>query len=199
MSQPVPYGKIVIGAVAPVMIFYFFNKAGQPLNGAICACLWSIMVAAFWLVKEKTWDAFSSFGGIYAVAELATVLLTNNPDWYLFSPVVFGAVFGVAFLGSVLLRKPFVRYFAEQAVGVDAFPRHIRSSRHYLVVWNRVTLVWAATYLVKSIVLAMLLLSSTVEAYLAVRGVFGWPVSAALLAFSFWYPRFYWSREPELA
>lgn len=198
MLRKAPLGKIVAGSVAPMVTYYLFRKADMALPGAVCASVWCLLVMAFWLMKERNWDAFSTFGGIYAVAELITVLLTHDPDWFLFAPIVFGGAFGFCFLLSIVIRRPLLRYFAEQAVGVETFPEHIRASRHYMVVWNRVTLLWAGVYLLKAVVLAALLAWTTTGLFLSARATLGWPVTAGLLAFSFWYPRYYWGHEPEL-
>ncbi|WP_147822277.1 VC0807 family protein [Salidesulfovibrio onnuriiensis] len=198
MAQKIPFDRIIAGSVVPVGIFYFCRKADMALEGAICASVWCVLVMAYYLARRKTWDAFSTVGGFYAVAELITVLLTSDPDWYLFSPIVFGASFGLFFLLSIAVRRPMLRYFAEQTVGIDAFPEHIRESRHYVACWDRVTCMWASVYLCKAGLLAALLVWTTLEVYLSARAVLGWPVMAGLLAFSFWYPRSYWEKQPEL-
>lgn len=132
MVQNIPYGRIAAGAVAPVLIYYCMRKAGMVLEGAVCASIWCVLVMLFCYLRKRTWDAFSTVGGFYSLAVLATILTTSDPDWYLYSPIVFSACFGLFFLGSIIVRRPMLRSFAEQTVGIDAFPEHIRESRHYV-------------------------------------------------------------------
>lgn len=198
MARKIPYGRIVAGSVVPVIIFYQMREMGLILEGAIVASVWCILVMAFCHVRERTWDAFATVGGFYSVAELITVLLTNNPDWYLYSPIAFGGFFGLFFLLSIIVRRPMMRYFAEQTVGVESFPEHIRESRYYVSCWDRVTLVWAAVYLFKIALLYILLTWISLELYLSARALLGWPVMAGLMAFSFWYPKYFWSNVPAL-
>lgn len=178
MARKIPYGRIVAGSVVPVVIFYQMREVGLILEGAIVASVWCILVMAFCYVRERTWDAFATVGGFYAVAELITVLLTNNPAWYLYSPIVFGGFFGLFFLLSIIVRRPMMRYFAEQTVGIDSFPEHIRESRYYVSCWDRVTLAWAAVYLFKIALFYTLLTWVSLELYLSARALLGWPVMA---------------------
>lgn len=131
---------------------------------------------------------------MYGVSELAGLLVTHDPDWYLFSSIISDGVVGAVFLVSMLMRRSLIQVLAEQTAGLDAFPEAVRKSRHYRPLWFRLSLVWGGAYLLKGAFKWMMLLVSPVEVYLVVRTVLDWPFTFALMAFSFWYPKRYWGR-----
>ncbi len=188
----IPYLRIFLGTVVPVLLYAVGGWYGLMMPGAILASAWSLLVLAFVYWRLRVWDSFSTVGAIYGAAELVTVIFTVNPDWYLYSPIVFGGCFGLFFLFSVAVRRPILRYFAEQAVGVEAFPEEIRASRHYMAAWDRTTCLWGLAYLLKAGVLGALLAYSSMDNFLIGRVGLGFPVVVGLIFFSYWYPRHYW-------
>ncbi|QJB55269.1 VC0807 family protein [Pseudodesulfovibrio sp. zrk46] len=188
-----PVNRILLGAVAPTLIYYVGRKLDHALAGALLASLWGIGVMAWFLLKEKEFDGASGIGAAYAVSELAGLLVTKNPDWFLLSPIVSDWVVGGVFMVSMLTRRPLIQVLAEQMSGKNAFPESIRNGPHYRPLWLRLSLVWGGAYVLKGVFKWISLNTMPVEAYLTLRAGLDWPVIIGLMAFSIWYPRRYWT------
>lgn len=192
MGAAVPYRRILFGTVAPVVIFALSRKAGILLEGAMAASFWSLAVMAFILWRDRHWDVFSITGAAYAMAELVAILATRNPEMFLLGPIVFAVVFGLFFFASWLIRRPALLFFAEQSVGRETFDEELRNSPCFMVPWNRLTLLWGTAYLGKATALFILFTFAPEDIYLGTKALIGWPMTAGLVALSFWYPKRYW-------
>ena len=187
-----PVNRILLGAVAPVVMYYVGLKAGFPLIGAATAALWGVGVFAWHLYSAHEIDGFSGIGAAYVMAELVGLAVTRDPDWFLVSPIVSDGILGCVLLLSILLKKPLIHLLAGQSVGPAAFPDEVRSSAGFQRVWTRLSLVWGGAYVIKGALKLAALHSLPTEGYLAVRAGLGWPVVMGLIGFSFWYPRRCW-------
>lgn len=187
-----PVNRILLGAVAPTLIYYVGRKVDYALAGAVAASLWSLGVMAWFLLKEHEFDGYSGIGAAYAVSELVGLLVTRNADWYLYSSMVSDGVVGGVFLVSMCMQRPLIQVLAEQTAGLDAFPEYIRESEYYRPLWLRLSLVWGGAYFLKGAVKWAVVSTMSVEVFLTVRTVLDWPLIIGLMAFSYWYPRRYW-------
>jgi hypothetical protein len=184
--------RILLGAVVPVLVYYAGRRGGVPMVGAALAAAWGVGVSVWFFLRDREVDGFSAIGAAYCLAELAGLGVTRDPDWYLLSPIVSNAVMGGVFLASTLLKRPLIQLLAEQSAGKDAFPDSVRQSGYYRPLWLRLSLLWGGAYFLRAFGLWIVLQGWSTEVYLAARVVLDWPVVAALIALSFWYPRLYW-------
>lgn len=188
-----PIKRILLGAVIPVLIYYAGSKMGMRLEGAITASTWCIGLLAFHLLIRRELDGFSAIGATYAISELAGLLVTHNPDWYLYSTIVSDTVMGSVFLLSMLLTKPLIEVLAEQSAGRESFDE-VRETPYYRPLWLRLSLAWGGAYLVKAGIEWTVLSTAPEAIYLTVRVLLDWPLTIALITFSFWYPKRYWTK-----
>jgi hypothetical protein len=70
----------------------------------------------------------------------------------------------------------------------------LRRSPAYRTAWHLLSAVWGVVYLMKAGLLLLAQWGLALEAFLLVRGLSGFPLLAGLLAFSFWFPGWYWRR-----
>jgi len=189
-----PVNRILLGAVAPIIIYYVGRKLGMALTGAIVSSIWCLGIMAWHWTQQGEFDGFSGIGAAYGVSELAGLLITRNPDWFLLSPVVSDWVLGSVFLLSMLAHRPLIQVLAEQTAGKKAFPEHIRLSKYYRLLWLRLSMAWGGVYMIKGGVKWTILTTLPVEAYLSARIFLDWPAIIGMTAFSYWYPKYYWQR-----
>ena len=115
----------------------------------------------------------------------AVIGLTSGSErLYLAQPVIINGLYGLAFLGSVLLRRPLAGAFADE---MYPFPDFVRSSDTFRQIFSRISLVWGLYLLVRSGLRLATLQSSSVEAFLGVNFLTGMPLTALLLGWSVWY------------
>jgi intracellular septation protein A len=184
--------RILLGAVVPVLVYYAGRRVGAPMVGAALAAAWGMGASVWFFARDREVDGFSTIGAAYCLTELAGLLVTRNPDWYLLSPIVSNTAMGCVFLASMLFRRPLIQLLAEQTAGRDAFPESVRNSEFYRPLWLRLSLLWGGAYFLRAMCLWIVLQGWSLEVYLAARVVLDWPVVVALIALSFWYPKLYW-------
>jgi hypothetical protein len=175
-----------------VFVYYAGRRLGVDMVGAALAAAWGVGVSVWFFVRDREVDGFSAIGAAYCLAELAGLAVTRNPDWYLLSPIVSNAAMGCVFLASMAFRRPLIQLLAEQTAGKDAFPDSVRESGYYRLLWLRLSVLWGGAYFLRAFTLWIVLKGWPMEVYLAARVVLDWPVVAALIALSFWYPKIYW-------
>ncbi len=199
MLQTLSRPQFLIGALAPVLIFYVLQRAGQPLTGAVLAGLWGLGAALAGYVRERRWNVFGVLAAIVAGISVITTLISRSEAFYLASDAIGDVLSSAVFLGSLLLPRSLLQIIVEEA-GIGRFPEGFAQTPLYRRTWRIVTVVWGGAYLFKAVLLLLaqfgLLAPSLIslETFLAARTVSGWVFSMAATAFSFWFPGRYWRR-----
>lgn len=197
LSRP----RFLIGALVPVLIFYVLQRAGQPLTGAVLAGLWGLGAALAGYARERRWNVFGMLAATAAAISIITTLVSRSEAFYLASDAIGDVLGGVVFLGSLLLPRSLLQIIVEEAGVVGRFPEGFAQTPLYRRTWQIVTRVWGGAYLFKAALLLLaqfgLLAASLIslETFLAIRTVSGWVFSIAAMAFSFWFPGWYWRRQ----
>ena len=111
-------------------------------------------------------------------------LLSHSATAYLATPVVANAIWGLAFLGSALVRRPLA---GALACAWYPFPPAFRESREFKRVYGVESVVWGLYLLGRSALRLGLLLVGNITGFLVVVFVTGAPAMLALMAWSVWY------------
>ena len=120
-------------------------------------------------------------GLVLALFQAVIGLASGSEQLYLAQPVIINGLYGVAFVGSVALRRPLAGAFADE---MYPFPDFVRSSETFRRVFSHVSLMWGAYLLARSALRLLTLQHSSVEAFLGVNFITGVPLTALLLATS---------------
>jgi hypothetical protein len=170
-------------ALAPVIVFYLGWKTLGLVTGIVAAT--ALTVASFvWERRHARTGVGAGIGISIALAQAVSGLLSGSARWYFVPGVVVNTLSGFAFLGSVLIGRPLAGIFAAESY---PFPPEIKASAQFRQVFGRISLVWAAYMLGRGALRLLMLFGTSVEAFLVVSIATGFPLSAALMAWSFWY------------
>lgn len=173
-----------IGLV-PMLGFYLAQRAGG--TGWAVAVGVALTLAAFPFEHKATGNRRWAWIGLAGVAlGAALALVTRDPKLFFLRVVIGDALWGLAMLGSLLIGKPLLGTFAAWIVPI---PPEYKATAAYRRSFGLVTFVWGSVTLVRGGVRGWLLARGTLESFLGVQILTGWPVFAALLAFAIWYPR----------
>ena len=123
-------------------------------------------------------------GLVLVLFEAVVGLVSGSERLYLAQPVIVNGLYGLAFVGSVVLRRPLAGAFADE---MYPFPDFVRASETFRRVFSRVSLMWGVYLLARSALRLATLQNSSVEAFLGVNFLTGMPLTALLLATSIWY------------
>jgi intracellular septation protein A len=194
-----PWRQLILGALVPITIFYTLHRFGQPLTGALLAIGWSIglLVIKYW--RARSIEMFPVLAIPIVLIELIGTLITRNPDFYLAAAAIDNVMWGLLFLGSLLLSRPLIQIFAEllnPGLGSQEFLSHFEMPLQlYQSAWKILTVIWALISFLKAIILILSQLKLPLEAFLIVRTASGLPVLVVMLIFSYRFPRWYWERQ----
>jgi intracellular septation protein A len=175
--------RLARDAVGPVVVFYLAWKMFGLVTGIVAAT--AVTTAAFiWERRQARTGLGPSIGLTIALVQALTGLLSGSAKWYFAPAVIVNTVGGLVFLGSIVVGRPLAGVFASESY---PFPPEVKASSTFRRVFGRISLVWAVYLLGRGVLRLAMLLYTSVEAFLAVSIATGIPLSAAIMAWSFWY------------
>lgn len=119
------------------------------------------------------------------VAVQTTVgLLSHNTTVYLATPVLANTVWGLAFLGSALARRPLA---GTLACAWYPFPPEFRKTPQFRRVYGIESIVWGIYMLARSALRFTVLLHGSIGSFVVITFITGIPTTLALLGWSIWY------------
>jgi len=196
MRRRFPWKQFIIGGLIPIGIFYLFHRFEKPLIGALLAAGWAVAVAAITHLAFKKINLFAVLSIPLTLIEIVGIIVTLNPDFYLATAAIDHTLWGLIFLGSLGFSRPLILVFAE-AMGEIPKSQELgefRQSEEFQSAWVILTIIWAIVHLIAAVFLMVSQIWLPLEIFLIMRTAFSTPLLAVLVAFSFWFPRWYWNR-----
>ena len=174
--------RFVANAGFPVLFFYLGWKLSGLLLGVLLAT--AVGVGAYLYERHKERP------GMIARLALGFVLIQGviglafgSAKVYLAQPVILNLGLGLVFLVTTLRGKPFAGQFAEE---LYPFSPEMKESATFKQAFSRVSLVWAVYFLVRSLI-RLVMLQGSVDAFVLVNVLTGFPIIAAMMSWSVWY------------
>jgi intracellular septation protein A len=193
-----PYRQLIFGALVPISIFYSLHRFSRPLTGALLAISWGIclIIVTYW--RTRRIELFAGLAIPIILIELIGTLITRNPDFYLASAAIGSVLWGIVFLGSMILPKPLIQIFAEllnPGLGSQEFlSQNSIPKKLYRSAWQILTAIWGVVNLLTAIILIFSQLKLPLETFLLIKTATGLPIMVALLFLSYRFPGWYWER-----
>ena len=126
--------------------------------------------ASEWERRHDRSGLMARIGLVLALFQAVIGLASGSERLYLAQPVIINGLYGLAFVGSVALRRPLAGAFADE---MYPFPDFVRSSDTFRRVFGRVSLMWGVYLLARSALRLATLQNSSVEAFLGVNFITG--------------------------
>jgi hypothetical protein len=186
--------QFALDALVPVFLFLGANGAGGLVWAVAASSAWSMTLIIARRRASTSAGPLVWFSLGYALLRGAAAIIAGSATVY-FGPAVIGDLAGgLAFVGSVVVRRPIVGAIATIFY---AFPDEVRRGRAYRRVFSHLTLAWAALLILIGVFQVVLLATTSASMYLVVRSVATWPLIVGLFVVSLRYPRR--ALAPELA
>jgi len=196
-----PFRQFILGALVPISFFYAFHHFEQPLAGALLAIGWSLSLLGVTYWRSRRIELFPGLAIPIIAIELIGTLVTRNPTIYLASAAIENVLWGLIFLGSILMPRPLIQIFAEllnPGLGSQEFLNQSKLPPYlYRSAWQILTAFWGIVNLSKAIILIFSQLWLPIEVFLIVRTATGLPVMVLMLVFSYRFPGWYWERQTQ--
>lgn len=176
---------LVLGSLLPVGLFYAAFRTWGFSVAVVLVLAWSAAVFAWHYRRARGADVFSATTFAFACVKASAGLISQNAVVYLAWPSLENLIYGTTFLGSALLGRPILALYAQRLYPI---PPSVRGSATFRRAFVITSAAWLAGHSVRAIVRLWLLATLPLEIYLIADTVAGWPINAALVAFTAWYP-----------
>jgi hypothetical protein len=164
----------------PLGAFYLALKLDGLAAGIVASALASLLIYLY--ERHASRDGLLvrlSLG--FVVVQSTIGLASHSTTVYLAQPVLIAAVWGLAFLLSVPLRRPLA---GTLACAWYPFPRWFRETEPFKRVFGSESLVWGSYFLARSALRLAILENGSLETFLLITFLTGTPTMLLLLAWS---------------
>jgi len=177
--------QFAVEGIVPVLVFYGLWRSAGLGVAVIASTVLSLAIAA-WQVRHGRQGGLAVVSAVFVVVQALVALAAHSATVYLAQPVVLSAIWGLVYLGSVVVHRPLVGVFANAWY---PFPAWFQASAPYRREFAFQSLVWAAYCLGRAGLRLYVLLHSGVGGFVVVSVVTGTPVLAALVFWGLWHAR----------
>jgi uncharacterized membrane protein len=175
---------LVDTALSPIVFLAVNALAG--LNAAAIAALGlAVAVVLTRLVRRQ--PVTNALGGLVGVGIAVLIALaTGSAEGYFLPRVVLNAFWALAFLVSIVARRPAIGIFAQLVHGL---PEDWLANPPVRRAFTEATMIWVVYYAGKAIIYGVLIQAGELGALAAVSFVLGWPLFIGLFAATYWFLR----------
>ena len=193
VSEQIGGVRGLIESSIPVLTFVVINVVGgwvhlsHKLNVAIILSVATALgIAVFRLTRRQ--PVRHAVNGLFGIALGAWLAWRSGDERAFYLPGIFlSLAYGVAMLVSVAFRQPLVGWI--WSVVVAGGSKQWRDEPRLVRTFGWLTVLWAAIYILKTVVQTVLYLADQATALGVVRIVFGYPPYLLLLALTVWAVR----------
>jgi hypothetical protein len=168
----------------PIVAFYVGWKLAGLAAGIGAGTATAIALFA-WERRRGRSGLGASLGLGMAFVQATVGFLSGTAVGYLAPPVIANGLYGLVFVGSVVIRRPLAGVFAAETY---PFPPALKASPLFRHVFSIVSLAWGLAFLARCALRLAFLFRNDVDAFIVVNLATGLPLNAALMLWSFWYP-----------
>jgi len=169
------------GVIAPVAAFYLGMLALGYHGAMVAAIAWVYGGIGYRLVRRKKVPGTLVLAAVGITVRAIMAVLTGSMVVYFLQPTLSTLMVAVAFLCSVLLRRPLALKLATDFLPMPAaFIRHTRVRRFF----QQISLLWSMVLLTNTAVSLWLLLSQSIADFLWLRTTIGMGLGAAAVGIS---------------
>lgn len=176
---------LLMGSVLPVLLFYATYRLWSFPAAVAVVLAWSAMVFVWHRRRTGGGDVFSGATFGFACLQALIGFVSQNHLVYLAAPSLENLVYGSAFLGSALARRPLLGLYARRLYPI---PAPVRESVAFQRAFLHVSAAWFVGLAVRAMLRLWLLAVLPLELYLVANTLTGWPFSVALVSLTVWYP-----------
>ncbi|HEX4525567.1 MAG TPA: VC0807 family protein [Gaiellaceae bacterium] len=177
--------QFAVEGFVPVLVFYGLWRSAGLGVAVIASTVLSLAIAA-WQVRHGRQGGLAVVSALFVVVQALVALAAHSATVYLAQPVVLSAIWGLVYLGSVVVDRPLVGVFASAWY---PFPVWFQASAPYRREFALQSLVWAAYCLGRAGLRLYVLLHTGVGGFVVISVVTGAPVLAALVFWGLWHAR----------
>jgi len=169
---------VIEGIVAPVALFYLALIFVGFRGALIAALVWSYGALIRRLLRHERVSTVLLLGAVLLTLRTGVAFVTGSAFIYFAQPLLGTVIIAVVILVSAVIRRPFTQRFAQDFCPLDPSLLARPCVQQFFV---RVSVMWATVMLFNSGVVAWLLLSSSIRAFVVERTAITWLLTAGAI------------------
>ncbi len=162
--------NVIEAKVVPVIVFLGLLRLAGTRPALVGALAWSLAALVRRRRKTDRTPGLLVLTALGLAARTVVALLTGSLVLYFIQPTVATALVGLAFLGSVLVRRPLVERLILDLCPIDDATRSHPVLRRF---FTQVSLLWAFTSMVNFGITLWVLLSRSSTTFVVVKSMLG--------------------------
>ena len=174
-----------IGTLAPVGGFYLLYRALNFQLAVFTVFGWAAAVFIWHVWRIRRVEVFSLTTMVLAGVKATAGLVSGDVRLYLLWPSLENIFYAIVFFGSAQLGRPLLAVYAQRLYPI---PDGVRCSVAFRRAFFGASVAWAAVSVVRAGLRVVLVSHLSFGTFLVVDSVIGWPMYAALLWFTAWFP-----------
>jgi hypothetical protein len=178
-------GRIASDGLVPTFAFFVGDKAAG-LGVGVALALLAAVIAGYRARRQGRRGLLPWLTVAGVVVQGTIGLLSGDAKGFFAPQLVTGAVWGLAFVGSVVVGRPLISVFARELFPI---PDEIRATGEYRRLTGTLSLVFGGTILLRAAIRAVQLVNGSVDGFVLVTVLTGPPVSVAMIAWGLWFSR----------
>ncbi len=172
---------VVEAALAPLALFYLVLVLGGFRAALVAALVWSYVALARRVHRGERISTLLLLGTVLLTARTVVAFVTGSAFIYFAQPMATTVVVSALLIGSAAVGRPFTQRFAHDfcPLGPEIL---LRPRVHRFFV--RISVLWASILLANTGIVAWLLLSSSLKAFVLERTAITWGLTALAIVLS---------------
>lgn len=166
-------GKFVLGVLIPQILFFAGWRRVELNAGLVLAIAWTAGLQLFDIGRRRGFNPFLVYGLALALMQGGVSLVAHSPAVYVGGGVIENLLDGLILLGSVVACRPLLPELVGSVLGDRAV-----LTLPIQAALRRLTVFWAALLIVRSVGLYAALTHLTIDQFLIVNTLGGWPLNA---------------------
>ena len=184
MSGPRAQRARTLDSIMPIVAFILLNRFVGLGWAVLGATAWSVKAAVSRRHRGEDVGRYLPTLVVYLVARGVIGIVTDSEAVYFGIGIGTKALIGAALIGTVVAGRPFLGRVLHLAIPLDA---ETMAHPVYLRVVGRLTVALGAYQFLTSAWDIWLFNQTSVDGYLLIRAVVGWPVGMVVSLLGFWY------------
>lgn len=187
--------SLLINAVFPLLLYqYLTAHQVSTVNALSATAVFPIAGLIFGWVRTRRLDIIGVISLVFVVLGLLTSLISGNPRFFLIKESLLTGLFGLVFLGSLLLPRPLMFYLSRQFYSGGDRSRAARFEERWQYSSFRfsqrlMTVVWGCVLISEALIRVGLVFVLPVPIFLVVSPVMGIMIIVGLSIWTMWYAR----------
>ncbi len=180
--------KLIINGLIPWLVYVLLSPYIGSLMALSVATIIPLVDNLIYLLRYRTLDTFNVLMLVGFVLSLVMVLLGGSEKLLLMRESLVTVLIGVAFLGSLFLKRPLIFHMASRfSKGVD--PEHNWQYPYFRKVMRRLTLLWGVALVAEAGVKLLLISVLSISQMLAIASPLFYAVIGLTTVITIWYKR----------